>query len=305
MRRFNPTLTAISKAIKANWSGSSKNKASKAAAQALEAVPPTNGDAYDYESRLVAKAKDQVENPAYFSAELKFAAVIGVVGLALMSVPVIFGITGGTLLVAALGLVMAGHAVDEIFLKDVPAFIDDTIHTEAVAQLKESGEADRKPIGLLGSTVIMTMCGLEGYMSADSVVAILGETRMTPAMVKTISFGLTILLAYGLYKAMLAAAHEKRGNNERRVIRFLENTDKAKADARKLHLGDALNHQYAPMHESSKKQYQFWGLFFAVMVLSLGLRVGFLLMPHNDDTANTPTSSEQMIFKKPFSPTTI
>lgn len=305
MPRFNPTLTAMTKARKANRDGASKRKASQAAAQAVEAVPPTNGDVYDYENRLVAKAKDQVENPAYFSAELKFAAVIGLVGLCLVFSPVVFGITGGTLLVAVLGLVMVGHAVDEIFLKDVPAFIDDTTHAEAVAQLKESGEAARKPIGLLGAILIMAMCGLEGYLNADSVVAILGETRMTPAMVKTISFGLTILVAYGLYKAMVAAAYEKRANDYRRLIRHLESTDKVKADAMKTHLGGALNYQYAPVHESTKKQYQFWGLFFAVMILSLGLRVGFLLMPHNDDAANTPTGSEQMIFQKPSSPMTI
>ena len=248
---------------------------------------------------MVTQAKDLLAAPAYFSAELKFSAGVGLIGLLLMITPLSFGITGGTLLIAVLGLVMTCHAFDEVFLKDVPAYIDDATHQAAHSQLNESGEANRKPIGLLGNILIMTMCGLEGWLNADSVVAILGETRMTPAMVKTISIGLTILVAYGLYKAMLAAAQEKRANDARRVIRHLENTDHAKADAMKAHLGGALDHQYAPIHESKKKQVQFWALFLVVTALSLGLRVGFLLMPHNDDATNVPTSAQPMIFQNP------
>lgn len=298
--RFNPTLAAILRSWRTNSEHSSKRVASRAANEAVGSSPPGSGDLYDHETHLVNAATDEVSSPAFFANELKFDAAIGFIGIILLFIPLLAGLSGASLLIFALGVVMVVHSVDGVFLKDCAGHIDSTTLVDAKAQGDESGEINRKPIGLLGTIVIIAICGLEAFLNADSVVAILGESRMTPTMVRMISVGLTILIAYFLYKSMLAAAKEKRENQARRTIRHLDASDPTRATAMKTRLGTALQGEFAPIHEKSTKQIQFWALFFLITVLSLGLRVGFLLMPHNgDEPSTTPSSAtEKMIFKK-------
>jgi hypothetical protein len=292
--KINPTLIAMMQRFKVLHSFSNNNT-TEAAKQAVNDVEPKAGMLYPEEQHRIDQVKVLQEVPPYWKPEVKFSACICLLGLAIAILPMVFfGLTNFSLLLIAIGAIICASGFHETVLKDYPSVVTKTTLTEAKTQLNESGEGKLKTIGVVGTAGILVASMVESAVTTEAAVTILGRSSMTPNTVRMVAISITVLLAYGLYFAMKSAAKEHRENHARKTIRDLEKTDTTLANAMKKRLGPALDQSFAPQHDSKTKQRWFWGMFAVLSVLSLGLRVGTLMMP-----SETDSPAEQMSISTP------
>ncbi len=269
----------------------SKKILEKAAAAAVNAPAPVNGNPYLEEARIGNSYKSELKRKPYFNAERRASKILGAIGLAgAVVTPAFMGWTNLSLAISVTGLVTFVIGAYQGFFRPYPiAVTQDTIN-EAKQQLEEAGEDGQSTPSVIGEVFMAALCIADGFLTGSAVSERLGQSILTPRMAMLVGALFGISLTAALFALLKAAARESRMADARKAIRELELNDKAKADAMKQRLGGVLNHSYSPRDDQIKMRATLCALVVFMAVASFGLR----LSAFSEADSRMQESREQM-----------